>query len=143
VDTFWIWLIIGAVTCAAICAAIGQRKNLDPTESAFWGFFLGVFGIVIVLFQNPKLPAAPEGMAAVKCPRCNAVQNVAHGQSEYECWQCHQVNPITIAVPAARTVTTGPKHDVRCPNCQVPKKVPVDAETFWCPYCRADVPADR
>jgi DNA-directed RNA polymerase subunit RPC12/RpoP len=118
-DIFWIWLIVGAVSCAGICAAIGQRKNLDVTESAFWGFFLGIFGIIVVVFQSPELPAAPEGMAAVKCPRCNAVQNVSHGQIEYECWQCHQTNPITIAVPIARTVSTAPKHNVRCPSCQI------------------------
>lgn len=137
--TFWILVVIWALGWAAVCAAIGQHKNLDPTESAFWGFFLGVIGLIVVLFQSPRLPAAPEGMAAVKCPRCNAVQNVAGGRTEYECWQCHQVNPIAVIVPPVRGVTEGPKRSARCPECQIPKKIPVAATTFWCPYCRADV----
>ena len=139
--TFWIWLTLWAVASAAICVAIGQRKSLDTTESAFWGFFLGVIGIIIVLCQSPKLPAAPAGMAAIKCPRCNAVQNVSYGQRDYECWQCHQANPVTVAIQPLRKASTGPTRGVRCPTCQVPKKIAVDAATFWCPYCDKDVTA--
>jgi DNA-directed RNA polymerase subunit RPC12/RpoP len=135
----WVWVIVWAVGCAAICAAIGNSKNLDVTELAFWGFFLGIIGIVVVLCQSPKLPAAPDGTAAVKCPRCNAVQNVSHGQAQYECWQCHQTNPVTISIPPPTTISTGPKQTVRCPTCQVAKKIPVGAETFWCPYCKSTV----
>lgn len=28
------------------------------------------------------------------CPRCNAQQNVANVQSEYECWQCKLISPV-------------------------------------------------
>ena len=30
----------------------------------------------------------PEGMRAVSCARCNAVQNVPINDSTFECWQC-------------------------------------------------------
>jgi len=78
-----ICLILGAIT-----AAIGQKKNLPVGQSFALGALLGIFGAIIVICQRPGLPKAPPGMRAVKCPRCNTIQNVPEAQPEYVCWQC-------------------------------------------------------
>jgi hypothetical protein len=72
----WSFIIVAGLICGAIAAAIGQKKNRSAGESFVLGAFLGVIGIIIVLVQKPGLPPAPEGMRAVKCPRCNTVQNI-------------------------------------------------------------------
>jgi LSD1 subclass zinc finger protein len=53
---------------------------------------LGVLGLGIVLVQRPRLPKPPPGMRAVRCPRCNAVQNIPDSQPTFECWQCKLVS---------------------------------------------------
>jgi hypothetical protein len=64
----------------------------------------GVIGIIIVLIQKPGLPPAPAGMRAIKCPRCNTVQNVPRNitDTEYECWQCHLSFPVKAVLPDRR-----------------------------------------
>ena len=37
-------------------------------------------------------------MIAVKCSRCNTVQNVAMKQATFECWQCKTTEPMSKAV---------------------------------------------
>lgn len=49
---------------------------------------LGVIGIFIVAIQRANPPKAPQGMRAVWCPRCNAVQNIPNDRATFECWQC-------------------------------------------------------
>jgi uncharacterized CHY-type Zn-finger protein len=140
--SFLWWLLLAALVCAGICAALGQRKNIPTAESASWGFFLGVIGIVIVACMEERLPAAPGGMSAHKCARCNAVQNVEDGSSSFECWQCHQTNSVVPTRPVG-PVSAGPRRSVRCPTCQNSKKIPVEARSFYCPYCRVDVAASH
>ena len=88
-----IWLI-----CAIITMLIGQKKNIDPFASFVIGALLGLIGIVIMLFLRTELPKAPKGMIAVKCSRCNTVQNVAMKQATFECWQCKTAEPMIEAV---------------------------------------------
>lgn len=92
----WSVIIVAALICGAIAAAIGQKKNRGTGESFVLGAVLGVIGIIIVLIQKPGLPPAPAGMRAVKCPRCNTVQNIPRNttDTEYECWQCHLNVPV-------------------------------------------------
>jgi hypothetical protein len=84
-----IWL-----ACIAICMMIASRKNNSVLGAFFLGALLGMIGIIIVIAAEPGLPAAPHGMRAVKCTRCNAVQNVHPGQPRFECWQCNTVIPL-------------------------------------------------
>jgi DNA-directed RNA polymerase subunit RPC12/RpoP len=90
-----ICLIFGAVT-----AAIGQKKNLPVGQSFALGALLGIFGAIIVICQRPGLPKAPSGMRAVKCPRCNTIQNVPETQPEYVCWRCKAAHRLWGAAPS-------------------------------------------
>lgn len=58
-------------------------------------------GIAVMVFLIWALwPKAPNGMKAVKCPRCNATQNIAKTNQTFECWRCNQKSP------AAENATT-------------------------------------
>lgn len=140
-------LIVFMLIFGAIAAAIGQRKNL-PTGSSFaLGALLGLIGVVIVICQRPGLPQAPPGMQAVKCPRCNAQQNIPTGAATFECWQCKYVAPMRIgenASPAKQqlsahksTTSTGKSTKVRCHRCQHVQTVPITLSTFVCEQCNA------
>ena len=59
---------------------------------------LGLIGIVIIILLPTELPKAPKGMIAVKCSRCNTVQNVTPSQATFECWQCKVTEPMSKAV---------------------------------------------
>ena len=85
-----LWLV-----CGGIAAIIGQRKNFNVVHSFALGAVLGVVGVFIVAVQRANLPTPPPGMRALRCPRCNAVQNVPEGQPTFECWQCKQVSSVT------------------------------------------------
>jgi hypothetical protein len=85
-------VIVIALICGAIAAVIGQKKNFNVGHSFLLGAVLGVIGILIVAVQRPNLPKPPPGMSAVRCPRCNAVQNIPDGQATFECWQCKVVS---------------------------------------------------
>jgi hypothetical protein len=87
-----ICLIFGAVT-----AAIANSKNLSPWQWFWAGALLSLIGVVLVICAPAGLPKAPTGMRAVKCSRCNAVQNVPDGQRVFECWQCHGTNELRSA----------------------------------------------
>jgi hypothetical protein len=78
--------------CGVVAAVIGHRKNLSVGQSFALGFFLGPYGVASVVSEKPGFPQAPSGMRAVKCPRCNAVQNIDETQAVYECSQCKTVN---------------------------------------------------
>jgi hypothetical protein len=100
----------------------------------------------MVIFAKPGLPQAPPGMRAVKCPRCNAIQNVPEKQRTYECWQCKESHELW-AAPATKTPTLKPAvktptlkpavqtTKVRCHACQAVQSVPVDQATFVCEQC--------
>jgi hypothetical protein len=99
----WLPIIVIALICVAICVAIAQRKNLDVPEAVLIGALLGVIGIVIMLIRKPGLPKAPPGMRAVKCPRCNTVQNIPHDDTSYDCYQCHKSVTVKAILPEKRS----------------------------------------
>jgi hypothetical protein len=75
----------------------------------FLGAILGIIGIIIVIAEKPGLPKAPGGMRAVKCTRCNAVQNIHPGQAQFECWQCKTVIPLRLPGASRAIATKAPK----------------------------------
>jgi len=81
-------LIFWALIFGVITAVIGQKKNYPVGESFLWGALLGIIGLIVVVVRRPRLPIAPPGMRAVKCPRCNAVGNRPETEPRYVCWQC-------------------------------------------------------
>jgi hypothetical protein len=85
------FIIIVWVICGIVAAKLGEAKNRSFGESFAIGLILGVFGVVIVALLPPGVPT---GMRAVMCPRCNTMQNISGGQSEYECWRCKANIPI-------------------------------------------------
>lgn len=89
----WSAAIIVWLICAGVGAAITSSKNRGAGEGLVIGGLLGILGVIITLCLSKQLPAAPPGMLAVQCPRCNAVQNVPEGQPQYQCWQCHSLCP--------------------------------------------------
>jgi ribosomal protein S27E len=124
-----IWLI-----CGGIAALIGQKKNLPVKDSFIWGALLGIIGVVVVICQRPGLPQAPPGMRAVKCPRCNTIQNVPESQRIYECWQCkasHELWAAPRAAPVAQAVRIpAGTSKVKCHACQHVQVVPFNEATF-------------
>lgn len=90
-------LVVFWLICGVIAAAIGQKKNLSVGGCFALGAFLSIIGIAIVVAQKPGLPEAPHGMRAVRCPRCNAVQNVPEHQATFECWQCKLASDVASA----------------------------------------------
>ncbi|WP_152531199.1 hypothetical protein [Mycobacterium sp. UM_CSW] len=138
-------LIFGAIT-----AAIAQRRHLgSPVGWFVFGALLFIVALPMAIFSKPGLPQAPPGMRAVKCPRCNAVQNIPATQPEYECWQCKAANRLwepqpvkSAARPAAPQKPTvappkpeGESSKVRCHHCQHVQVVPRDQLTFVCEQC--------
>lgn len=93
---FWIWLLISAVICGIITEEIGGAKRRPIAGSFAWGFFLGILGILIVALLPRGEDPAPPGMVAVKCPRCNAKQNIRPRAASFECWQCKTTVPVVI-----------------------------------------------
>ena len=81
-------LLVYSLICGGVTYAIGTRKNFRKLPSFLWGFFLGIIGIIVVVLWKTGLPAPPQGMRVVTCPRCNTVQNIPMTQPEYVCWQC-------------------------------------------------------
>jgi predicted RNA-binding Zn-ribbon protein involved in translation (DUF1610 family) len=134
-------LIVLALICGGIAAWIGQKKNLP--NSFILGALLGIIGIIIVLCMKPGLPQAPPGMRAVKCVRCNTLQNVPQDQRTYECWQCKASNELWAAPPPAPASPPKPKAlkstaqttKVRCHTCKHVQTVPVGQATFACEQC--------
>lgn len=85
---------------------ISDRKNLGAGSGFVLGAFLGIIGIIVAC-QKPGRPPAPAGLRAVKCTRCNAVQNIHKGQTQFECWQCKTVIPALL--PFTSPQSTAPQ----------------------------------
>lgn len=81
-------LILLWVACAIAGGAITNSKNRGWAPGLIAGALLGFIGIIIAACMRPG-STAPPAMESVKCPRCNAEQNVPLGAIEFECWQCH------------------------------------------------------
>jgi hypothetical protein len=97
-ESFIIYWIIWAI----LAVVIGRKKNIDPVTYWVFGLLLGLIGVVILLCMKTRLPKAPEGMFAVKCPRCNTVQNIMVGAADFECFQCRTVAPAPGDAAASR-----------------------------------------
>ncbi len=87
------FLIVSAIVCAGLAGPMARNRGLDPTTWTIVCFLFGWIAL-IVLWIIPPRPAAPKGMVAATCPRCNAVQNVPQSDLFYECWQCHLSAPV-------------------------------------------------
>lgn len=134
-------VIVICLITGGIAAAIARAKNTPVGQAFVVGAVLNVIGIIIVACAKPGLPKAPDGMHAVKCPRCNTVQNVPENQRVYECWQCKTSHdrwaaplapsPVTPAWPVVR-----PKR-LRCHVCQHVQPVPTDQIAYVCDECGA------
>jgi uncharacterized membrane protein YczE len=74
------------LACGVAAALIADRKNRSAGIYFVLGLLLGAIGILIAAVAKP---GAPPGTRAVRCPRCNANQNIPEVDSEFECWQCH------------------------------------------------------
>jgi hypothetical protein len=82
---FWIivWLI-----CGVAAMAIGEAKGRSRGDSLMIGLVFGVLGAIWVAV----VPAPPPkgSMKTVRCPRCNAQQNIPYRAKDFDCWQCKQ-----------------------------------------------------
>lgn len=135
-----ICLVFGGIT-----AAIAQKKNFSAGRWFFAGALLGIFGLILVLVARPALPKAPPGMRAVKCARCNTIENVPLTQPVYECWQCNAIHRLwrdpepeqtkTMDEMGRQTELVKPTSDVKCHKCQHVHVVPLDISTFICEEC--------
>lgn len=126
-------VVVVALICGAIAAAIAQGKNNSVGGAFVLGCLLGVIGIIIAIAEKPSLPPAPPGLQVAKCPRCNAVQNIPAGASDYQCWQCH-------LIAGAQPVALSPAKPVRvsCPGCKTRLTVTDTTKAmFTCPRCGA------
>ena len=95
-------VIVFCLLCGIVAAVIGHLKNLSVAPSFALGAFLGPYGVAKEAgARETGLPKAPAGMRSVKCPCCNAVQNIGETQADYECSQCKTVNAVTVnsAIP--------------------------------------------
>ena len=131
--TFWL-------ICGAISAAIGTHKNLRTLPSFLWGALLGIIGIIVVICSKPGLPAPPQGMRAVKCPRCNAVQNIPETQPEYQCWQCQArtLNNASHGKALLQTPVVQPGTvNVRCYHCRHVQAAMTSQSNYVCEACGA------
>lgn len=151
-------VIVNCLAWGAITAGIAQAKNLRTTWEWFLvGAVFSIIGVVVVVLMKPELPGAPRGMRALKCPRCNAVQNVPCEQPLVECWRCKAVHkfwvqadgfPMTDPVPVPQsepaqpaiptkpaTPTTPRTSKVRCHHCQHVQAAPLDQQLFECEEC--------
>jgi hypothetical protein len=60
-------------------------------------------------WSGQPLPKAPPGMRAVKCPRCNTVQNIPETRPEYECWQCKAAHRLWETAPQSTPRAPAPQ----------------------------------
>ena len=95
------FLVLGA--CGAAGMAIAKSKNRDAGEGLALGLILGIFGVLIAAVLPSKGAPPPPGLRAIRCPRCNADQNVPIEAVSVECWQCRlPLNPHTPPPPPIR-----------------------------------------
>lgn len=88
-------------TCGTVSVVIAERKRCSSPFGFFLvGCLLGPIGILAAVLAAPGEPAPPVGMRAVMCTRCNARQNIARDQAEFECWQCKLVSQTPAAYRA-------------------------------------------
>jgi LSD1 subclass zinc finger protein len=124
----WLIYLVVWTSFAVLASLIAQWKNRSAVEGFLLGLALGVFGAAIeALLPRGILNLGP-GRYAVRCPVCNAVQNVADADNSYNCWQCHQPTIL-------HTVDDGDaqgRHTVECPTCAKKMKVTRQGIRYTC-----------
>lgn len=89
------------LTGGVIAGAIGYSKTQQT--SSFVAFFVlgALFPLIGIIIAAVSGQGAPAGMVRVKCPRCDAAQNVAHDAPGMRCWRCGEVqgNPAPVNGP--------------------------------------------
>jgi ribosomal protein S27E len=132
-------LLVICLVFGGITAAIAQAKHLSVGQWFVVGALLSLIGVVLVIFAPSGLPKAPAGMRAVKCPRCNTVQNTPEAEPVYECWQCKATHRLWGSDPqAGPTKPTKPAKatsKVKCHKCEHVQSVPASQQTFVCEEC--------
>lgn len=93
----FIVVFIGVI-CGLIGSGMASHKNRGGVTGFFLGFFLWIIGIIIVAVMPAAAPPPPKGMKAIRCPRCNAEQNVQADEVSADCWQCKQKIDVRQAV---------------------------------------------
>lgn len=123
-------VIVICLITTGIAAAIARSKHTPVGQAFVVGALLSIIGIIIVAVAPPGLLKAPAGMTAVKCPRCNMIQNVAEEQRNYQCWQCKYEHerwaaPTPWAEPAPPSMrSVPPASRLRCHSCGHTQSVP-------------------
>jgi hypothetical protein len=84
--------LTGWLICLIVAGAIANSKNRNALGWAFITGLLPVVGLIIVAVLPALPPPAPIGMRSVRCPRCNALQNIPATDPTFECWQCKLVS---------------------------------------------------
>jgi ribosomal protein S27E len=140
---FWMGVIAWCLIFGTITAAIAQTKNLRVGEWFVLGMLWGIIGVIIVIWKRPALPKAPPGWRAVKCPTCNAVQNIPGTQPRFVCWQCNGAFRLPGMAPqstpsapdAPQELASAKSTKVKCPTCQRVQAVPQSQQAFVCEQC--------
>ena len=92
IQSHWTTLIVIAIVFSVICGVVAAVISVGEWFAK--GAAFGIWGIAAVVSQKPGLLKVPSGMRSVKCPRCNAVQNIGETQADYACSQCKTVNAV-------------------------------------------------
>ncbi len=87
-DIILMMVLLSALVCAGFGSTITSGKNRGPILGLMLGLVLGPIGVLVAaLLPNGPQPA-PSGMVAIRCARCNTVQNVSASAAKCECWKC-------------------------------------------------------
>ncbi|KAB7752866.1 hypothetical protein [Mycolicibacterium mucogenicum] len=116
-----LWFLTAGVVGALIAQAVGSERDIG----FLWGAFLGVIGwTVVVLRARDGMP----GRLRVRCPYCEAPQNLSAGETGYQCWRCHQH---TITDTDDGGDAEG-RYGVQCPKCQKKVRVKSGGTRYTC-----------
>lgn len=117
--TVWWFMIAFWTICGGLGALISMQRDRHPAPGFILGFGLSFIGLFIVCVLPRGVLNLGPGRYAVRCPVCNAVQNVADSDNSYKCWQCHQPTVLhTVDDPDAQG-----RHTVECPICAKKSKL--------------------
>ena len=62
---------------AVVCFLLADKKNLDTTAWAIFGFLFGIFALIVLALSKDR-PAASESNAQWSCVNCGTVHHPAH-----------------------------------------------------------------
>jgi len=112
---FALWSLGGGIG-----AVIAILRDRHPVQGFLLGFGLSFIGLLILCLLPRGVPNLGPGRYAVRCPVCNAVQNVVDSDNAYKCWQCHSP---TILHTVGDIADEHGRHTVECPICTKKAKV--------------------